>query len=137
MSADDRNGNCFEVALKIVLDKRTSEALVEAARLFTKNDASAVTDFRIRLAHGIVSRPTDGLRHCHAWVELGMVFVADLANNRSLMIPRERYYMLGEIREEELVRYTPAEASEQARKHQHYGPWEERLLHADEGVSHG
>ena len=92
-----------------------------------------------RLVHGTVSGQgiLQGIRFTHAWVEYGgippLVYDPSVIRNQSscgtiqdkgLHICRDKYYDLGEIREEEVRRYTRQEAVEALLKYEHWGPWE-------------
>jgi hypothetical protein len=111
-------GDCFEVAFKLVWDS---------------------DDESLLLCHGMVERYTDGLRHGHAWVErtdtitfpsdppitTHMDVCIDKANGNDVTLPRAFYYKAGNIHEHEVVRYTKLDAARQAVRSMHFGPWHE------------
>lgn len=101
---DEHNGDgdCYEVAANMVLEMPIRT-----------------------LCHGTVTGqgPLEGVRFGHAWVELGEV-VFDFSNGHSVVTTRTRYYEIGEIREEDVRRYSGVETYEMLVKHEHYGPWE-------------
>lgn len=67
----------------------------------------------------------EGLRYWHAWVEVttpaGTV-VVDYSNGLEVVMPRTRYYRLGQIRD--VRRYTPDQARAMAAEWGHLGPWD-------------
>ena len=75
------------------------------------------------LVHGRVTQPTTGMRHTHAWLELGDV-VFDHSNRKVLVTRRDSYYRSGEIEPAETWRYTQDEARTMAVSFKHWGPWE-------------
>jgi hypothetical protein len=101
-----KNGNCYEAAANYLLD--------HAAKLGP--DA--------RLVHGLVTGqgPVAGIRFGHAWVEVGDMAI-DPSNGRLIRLLRQHYYFLGQIRENELTRYTHAEIRGKMLDFLHYGPW--------------
>lgn len=66
----------------------------------------------------------EGVRFGHAWVEVDDT-VFDFSNGGSHVLPRDRYYALGEIDEKEVRRYTKDETLAWMLKTHHYGPWDE------------
>ena len=50
-----------------------------------------------------------------------MVF--DFSNGREIVLPKDFYYMVGSIIEDDTTRYTVEEAEELATRNGHYGPW--------------
>lgn len=79
-----------------------------------------------RLVHGMVAGQgvLIGIRFAHAWVEYGDMVHDPSVKDKGLHIRREHYYYLGEIREEEVQRYTRQETVEALLKYEHWGPWE-------------
>ena len=71
----------------------------------------------------------------HAWVEVDyqpflghgnpikFTFCLDASMNPCLVIPKEEFYSLGEINEEEVARYSIAEAMKMITTHRHWGAW--------------
>ena len=122
-----RNGDCYESALKFVMD----------------NDHE---DYEV--CHGIVGGfEVDGVwipRHGHAWVEVNRPFefmpdedfwvCIDRANGKDAELPRDVYYKFGVIDSEEIVRYSRIDALKQAASTGNFGPWAEELLNVDDGI---
>lgn len=79
----------------------------------------------ILLCHGIVSGrgKLKGLRIGHAWIEMGDV-VLDHSNWGSIVMRKEQYYKIGEIKELDVKKYAKAEAIKLMLKTKHYGSWE-------------
>lgn len=97
----------------------------------------------VRLCHGTVIRPSDGVRHTHAWIEhtttedvpvnddwlpgdvrtvpVTMTVVVDQANGNNVMMSAAAYYKLGRVHD--VTRYTKSEAMRIAVSVGHYGPW--------------
>jgi hypothetical protein len=112
-------GDCFEVAANLAWE-------------WADNDT-------VRVCHGYVTRPGDGHRHIHAWVETstevpalpgwpsGMTITSavDKSNGNDVTLIREAYYHFGGIVADEVRRYTLREASEAMLRTEHYGPWDE------------
>ena len=84
------------------------------------------------LCHGIVIG-TGGEMFClpfvHAWVEPNDDFplVLDHSNGRTIELPKELYYAMGQIDPAKVVRYTVQEMRRELLAHEHYGPWAEHL----------
>lgn len=98
----NRNGDCYETAARMVL----------------------LDDWRATIVHGTVTGqgPVAGIRFGHAWLELGDL-VFDFSNGKNVAMPRERYYEIGDIREEQVRRYEPEEARAEVDRTGHWGPW--------------
>lgn len=99
-------GDCYEVAgHTIVVEDWAEDAL---------------------LCHGtaVGQGPLQGQPVDHAWVELGDV-VFDQANGLDIVLRRERYYEIGQIKSDRVRRYTKQEATEKMLKTGHYGPWDD------------
>jgi len=111
MMATTATGNCFEAALDYLL---------------MHYDASLV------LVHGIVSgqQRLTGRRFCHAWCERGDI-VYDYSNGRQIVMPREVYYRIGQIKHDQCCFYTQQQARACCLHHETYGPWDERYLDHD------
>ncbi len=99
-------GNCFEKHGKMVLEYKAKELL---------------------LVHGEVSgqQHFEGIRFTHCWLE-NDTHVYDYSNNRELVFPKEVYYLLGRILNDEgkLAKYTNKEAREFMIDKGTFGPWE-------------
>ena len=105
------NGNCYEIHAKYMLDENMSNTV--------KHD-------NMKLVHGEVTGqgPIKGIRHGHCWIEIDGVTVYDKANGRTVCITKELYYGIGNIKEEEVKRYTYTEVCEKLLKTKHFGPWD-------------
>ena len=123
MSADREDGDCFEVAALIVCDIPSDIDGVNVARKMIDE----INPTFVKLAHGFVSRPDDGFRHAHGWVELwmnGALFVLDHSNNKRFFGFATRYYSAGNIKDDECWKYTPDAARHAMIREETYGPWE-------------
>lgn len=86
------------------------------------------------LVHGVpLGRgPIEGTRFAHAWIEVprdvGMWLVIDLTTKPgvkdAICLPREVYYLMGDIKSEDCKYYTAEEAIHSLLEHAHFGPWE-------------
>jgi hypothetical protein len=96
------NGDCYEAAAKLLL--------------FGNMPLDA------RLVHGNVigQGPVAGIRYGHAWVEIDDI-VFDHSNGRRVVMRREEYYRLGQIKR--VRRYHPIDARIKLMTRLHYGPW--------------
>ncbi len=100
VAEEHRNGDCYVVALRFVLDHGQ--------------------DFK--LCHGSVigTGPVEGIPFGHAWVEINDM-VIDQANGNSMMLPKDIYYQAGNVKD--VARYTISEARRMMIQHETYGPW--------------
>jgi hypothetical protein len=124
---EKRDGDCFVVAAHIVALFDRPFAL-SAAESKARELALAIgrEDYHIALVHGWVTRPTDGKRHVHAWVEIPDVrLVLDYSNGLEVMTPIAHYYKAGKINEDTIRHYDRDETRELLIAHEHYGPWHE------------
>lgn len=80
---------------------------------------------QVRIVHGWVEGRGEilGIRFVHAWVELSGSVVFDRSNGHNIALPRELYYAVGGVAEEELKRYTMEEARRLSLDFNVYGPW--------------
>ena len=127
LKAEEHDGDCFKVAANIVALFDCQFALT-SAELKAREMALAIgrNENSVYLVHGYVTRPTDGKRHVHAWVEIPDVrLVLDYSNGLEVMTPIAHYYKAGKINEACISRYGYYEARESLVKHEHYGPWVE------------
>lgn len=99
------SGDCFVVAASIMLETDGDGMLVHGRPLGRGGNAK-------------------GLRYWHAWVE-SSGYALDLSNGLRVALPIEVYYAMGGIDAAACRRYTQAEAKDQMRIYQHYGPWDE------------
>lgn len=96
-------GNCYEVALDVVMAKSDDWFLVHGTVVGNGGDVK-------------------GVRYGHAWVmSNGMVF--DLSNGRTLVVPWLEYKRLAQARIEQS--YTASVARKLALEFEHFGPWHE------------
>ena len=126
MSDDRGDGDCFEVAACIALDIPSDEVGVAMGQHVLKS-MEAIDPKSIRVCHGFVSRPTDGYRHVHAWIELRMnnaTFVLDYSNRKAFFGFATRYRSIGKINDDECWKYTPDAARHAMIREETYGPWE-------------
>jgi len=104
----------------ILLEVASGDCYQAAGRLMTNLGSSAQT-----LVHGMVNGqgPLEGKRYGHAWVETSDS-VLDHSNGKKLEIPKELYYAIGGIREEDNKYYDKDETLKWILKTKHWGPWE-------------
>lgn len=123
---EQRNGNCFEVAARMVLN------MVKEAEEQERNDVerglSVLNSIRenadeVRLLHGVVERQTDKLLHLHAWVEVdinGETFCLDFANERSFFMKERDFYEAGVCL---TTSYDEQAIKKAIVEHETWGPW--------------
>ena len=102
------------------------DCFVKSAQLLLAASVDGVLGFDdIRLVHGMVSGqgPLAGQRFVHAWAEVHDD-VLDYSNGNRIIAPRELYYAVGEVVEEELVRYNVAQYRYHVMSSDHHGPWD-------------
>ena len=77
----------------------------------------------IVLVHGEVSGqgPLKGVRFGHAWIEIGGN-VLEVANGRHMTLPKEVYYVIGNV--DKTHKYGYKEFLEKIKQTGHWGPWE-------------
>ncbi len=109
-------GNCYQAA---------AELLMYSAILKRKK-----IDFEGKpyLVHAEVSGkgPLEGIRFGHGWVE-DDEFVYDFSNNIERVVPKQVYYLLGQVDTSDpkkYRRYSPEQAREKLLTTQHYGCWD-------------
>lgn len=104
-------GNCYEAAGKFIIDNLLAG---EAERY--------------NLVHGEVmgQGPLEGVQFGHAWiVDTTTDNVTDLSNGRNITLPRQIYYLLGQIDQIGNYHvYTAQEAKDMMTKYRNYGPWD-------------
>lgn len=105
-------------------------AAVNAMMALTENGTLRAT-MHCRLVHGWPTGQGDiaGIKYGHAWVEIDTsvaVLVIDNSNGRSVAMPKEDYYRIGNIDESEATYYTFEEMAKLLLKSEHYGPWVEK-----------
>jgi hypothetical protein len=111
------DGDCFEAAVRVM-----SQLTHEEKK-------------RARICHGVPmgQGEIEGVRFDHAWVEVetdmkkpdGSPFylVYDHSNGRELVLPRDLYYEVGQMKEEDVKRYTASDAIDKMNETGIYGPW--------------
>jgi hypothetical protein len=78
-----------------------------------------------------------GIRYGHAWVE-DDVLVYDNSNNRTLVVPKQYYYMVGDIQTDDpkkYRRYTFEEARNKMAETGNYGCWDIEVEYAKGGIT--
>jgi hypothetical protein len=85
------------------------------------------------LVHGIVvgQGAIEGVLHSHCWIEKGDM-VYDFSEGRELVLPKERYYKIGKIDENNVKKYTLEEARKFILDTKNWGPWDpifEKVAH--------
>lgn len=99
-------GNCYEVAGKLIAD---------------------MDDFpNVFLCHGLVTGQgkVKGIRFGHAWVEINNI-VIDISNGKNVAMEKEMYYRIGNIKDTEVKKYSPAESKLMILKTENFGPWDD------------
>jgi hypothetical protein len=122
-----KTGDCYEAAGRAVSQDGDSAALMLGD--------SAVLVHGIAVGQGQI----EGRLFGHAWVEYlqdfgehKVWFVYDNANGRDLSMPRDLYYVLGQIHDKHQLRYSKEEAHKEMLCSGHFGPWEDELSPEDE-----
>lgn len=118
------DGNCFEVAAGIVALFDSPFAVGDGERdAITVLAAMQLTELDLLLTHAMVRRPSDGLMHPHAWVEIPTEqLVVDFSNGHRSIMQQKMYYELGHV--ENVTHFTASEAKHNLLEHGTYGPWE-------------
>ena len=112
-------GNCFEISALMVVGGYGAMFESESRRGVEVMDGLGADDRM--LAHGTVTRFTDGREHEHGWVEaMGLAF--DFSNGNEAVAPLDEYYAAGKIKD--VKHYTPAETRAALLSAMHYGPWD-------------
>ena len=74
------------------------------------------------IGHAVVTRPTDGLQHVHAFNIVNEYIVIDFSNGRQNGCEKKEYFRLGKIKIFRI--YNKRQALEKAVETEHYGPWD-------------
>lgn len=110
--SDCSHGNCFEVAYHFFDDNYSRGNFV--------------------LVHGYVSGQgkLSGLKYVHAWVEdTDHNLVYDLTQSNAFQIlPKDIYYLLGNIDSEELRTYDILDVCHEVQLNPTYGPWDQVFI---------
>lgn len=109
-------GNCYRAA---------AELLLYSATLKSKKIEFVGKPY---LVHAEVSGkgPLEGIRFGHGWVE-DDEFVYDFSNDKERVVPKQVYYLLGQVETDDpkkYRRYTPEQAREKLLSTRHYGCWD-------------
>lgn len=101
-------GDCFKANCKLLHD-----------------ELSNVPDARLVHAYVNGGGKLKGIRHPHAWVEIGDV-VLDHSGGKKRVIRSDVYHAIGGVRKEpgEYASYSAEEAYKKLLKHRHWGPWD-------------
>jgi len=102
----ENKGDCYEVSGNAMID-------------------SNLPGLKLVHAHVTGQGSLEGKRYAHAWNEIGDV-VLDTSNGRQIVMPKEQYYSLGNVRivPGDYAIYDAEEARKKLVKHEHYGPWD-------------
>ncbi len=99
------------------------------------NEFLTLSDDHI-LVQGIVKNSIDGLPMTHCWIERIIVgnpgtkaefkyeVCIDKSNGNDVELPKQLYYMLGNIKEENVRRYTKDEYQSKLLETNNWGPWD-------------
>lgn len=101
----------------------------QAAGIFMMDMTMRADTPGVTLVHGLPTlRRPPWKKFGHAWCEYevdGQMMVRDTANGRDTEMPRDFYYVLGNIDPEECRRYTNGDLRLWVSATGHWGPWEE------------
>ncbi len=102
----EAKGKCYEQAAKLLLDGLYDDLI---------------------LCHGYLKYPGKGEHYgkkCgHAWCELNEFVFEFKPNGEEVLIPKQDYYELGQIRPADVKRYTAEEAMANIVSTGHWGEW--------------
>jgi hypothetical protein len=101
--AKNKNGDCYQAAYRY---------------------ATSNTQNKPTVVHGMVTGQgvLKGIKYDHAWVEEGDT-VIDKSNGQDIRIPKEAYYALGDIQENQTIRYSVNDVFKYAEETGTYGKW--------------
>jgi hypothetical protein len=114
------DGDCFQAATNLLFDKFAGEPSA-------------------RICHGVPlgKGKIEGIRFDHGWVEVEEevgelpdgekvydTMVYDYSNGKEMKMPAAFYYHFGEIRSEDVKRFTAEEALTEMKEKGFYGPWD-------------
>ena len=107
---------------QILLEGKMGDCYPAAGRLAIE----MLGDKKVILVHGMVNGQgmLEGKRFGHAWVEYDNRKVMDHSNGKQLEVPKDAYYALGGVKEEDNKYYLPNKAIRMMTKSMHWGPWE-------------
>jgi hypothetical protein len=111
---ENKGGDCYYVAGKAALNRARK-----------MGDREFIGTPYVVHAQVIGQGAIEGLPYGHAWVE-DDVFVYDFSNGRSIVMPKEVYYMFGKVTTEEPLyyKYTFEQAVRKMAITGHYGGWD-------------
>lgn len=103
----EATGNCFENCARQLIDLpgRPDVVLVHAQCT----------------GHGKIA----GEEYGHAFLLIGNQWVMDMTTDRVVMVEKDDYYRLGNVRE--IARYTRGKMFKALRKYRHFGPWHPKM----------
>ena len=85
----------------------------------------------MQLVHGVplgTGGEIRGKRYGHAWVEIGSDVIDPSVPNPVLVINKQVYYAIGNIKEKNVKRYSYEEMLKMMVKFQTRGPWDKNLI---------
>lgn len=134
--AESDGGNCFQVAAGFLSSGIIEQWAAANSRPVVYGDKSIW-----RIVHGLpvgTGGRVAGVRYWHAWVEVETmlgVCVVDVSNDKDVRIARETFYRVGQLDEQHVWRFTPAEAERLRRRLGHCGPWVDGWESVGDGVA--
>jgi len=126
-ASSGRLGDCYFVAGKIALNNKFKD---NENREFIGTPYVVHAEVR---GQGSLT----GIRYGHAWVEDDLL-VYDYSNNRTIVVPKQYYYMVGDIQtddQKKYRRYTFEEARNKMDETGNYGCWDIEVDYANGGVT--
>lgn len=86
------------------------------------------------LVHGLITGqgPIEGLKYCHAWIEIGDTVIDTTIPLFRDGFPKEAYYSLARLDETLLFKYDNEQVMKKTLEYKTYGPWEDSLSRAQE-----
>ena len=113
---ESANGDCFEIHSRFI-----SNSIIGYNRKDIKYEPGWT------LVQGVVTgspdTEVDGIRFGHSWMEKDNM-VWDISNGRDIKLPKDLYYKLGNIKEQECYKYDEAQTRANILKYGHWGSWE-------------
>ena len=104
----DECGDCFQVSADYIVEHPEQSDLL--------------------LVHALVrgQGPIEGVTYSHGWIEKGDTVISVLQGSYT-EIPKELYYVVGQVKMETVVKYNRKQAMDMLLKHELYGPWDEKV----------
>jgi hypothetical protein len=133
--ATEELGQCYKNSLHVLLAANTAGIEGELFRARLRLANIAVADARV--VHGIATNRRTGAAVGHAWIEGNgvAVDVTHSADVPDFVGPRERYFELLRIKQEDCQQYSFEAALELLQKYGHCGPWNALPAHVVLGWS--